>query len=137
MASGRAVDSPYPAGSIALQLPYFQALGLDLSDCFLGTLNLNIAPQTFTLEHPDYTFRQVKWFADGPAEDFSFVRVQVTAGEQTVSGWIYYPHPETKPQHFHNPSTLEVLAPWLEGVGYGDAVVLQVAVGAIVLGDGL
>ncbi|MGB0562813.1 MAG: hypothetical protein ACPGVO_13565 [Spirulinaceae cyanobacterium] len=136
VASGRATNSPYPAGSIALQLPYFQALGLDLSDCFQGTLNVNIAPQTFTLQRPDYTFRQVKWFAAAPPEDFSFIRVQLTAQTQTVSGWIYYPHPETKPQHFHDPSTLELLAPWVEGVSYGAAVVLQVAAGAIALSNG-
>ena len=27
----------YPAGTIVLQRPFFQDLGLDLSDCFEGT----------------------------------------------------------------------------------------------------
>lgn len=133
VASGRAANSPYPAGSVVMQMPFFKALGLDLSDCFGGTLNVDIAPQQFTLRHADYTFRQVQWFAAAPPEDFSFVRIQLTVASKTVSGWIYYPHPETKPAHFQDRSTLEVLAPWLEGVGYGDAVVLAVSGDAIAL----
>lgn len=137
MASGRAVDSPYPGGSIALQTPFFQALGLDLSDCFAGTLNVDISPQQFTLQQADHTFRQVKWFENAPPEDFSFVRVQLLTDERaparSVPGWIYYPHPETKPAHFQDRSTLEILAPWVEGLAYGASVELQVSEDAIAL----
>lgn len=137
VASGRAADSPYPGGSIALQMPFFRALGLDLSDCFAGTLNVDISPRQFTLKQADYTFRQVQWFESIPPEDFSFVRVQLLAGGRTearsVPGWIYYPHPETKPAHFQDRSTLEVLAPWVEGWVYGMSVALQVSEDAIVL----
>ncbi len=41
VASGRAPDSPYPAGTIALQAPLFARHGLDLSPFFPGTLNLH------------------------------------------------------------------------------------------------
>ncbi|NEO84323.1 MAG: hypothetical protein F6J87_08720 [Spirulina sp. SIO3F2] len=133
VASGRAADSPYPEGSVVMQMPFFKALGLDLSDCFGGTLNVDIAPQQFTLRQPDYTFRQVEWFSETPPEDFSFVQVRLTVREQTVAGWIYYPHPETKPAHFQDRSTLEVVAPWVEGVRYGDGVVLDVSGEAIAL----
>jgi hypothetical protein len=44
VASGLAVNNPYPAGTIAMQTPFFKALGLDLSGFYVGTLNVSIAP---------------------------------------------------------------------------------------------
>ena len=50
VASGRAVHagesrtSPYPKGTIAMQSPFFAALGLDLSPFWPGTLNLSFSP---------------------------------------------------------------------------------------------
>ena len=37
-------------------------------------------------------------------------------------GWVYYPHPETKKDHFQSRSTVEVLAPYIEGIKYGNVV---------------
>jgi hypothetical protein len=42
VASGRSIASPYPAGTIEMQMPFFQTLGLDLRGCFAGTINLSI-----------------------------------------------------------------------------------------------
>ena len=42
VASGKAIDSPFSAGTIALQKPLFKKLGLDLSQMFNGTINLAI-----------------------------------------------------------------------------------------------
>lgn len=120
IASGQSVDSPYPGGSIALQVPCFQALGLDLSHCWCGTLNLSIAPLQFVMQAPAYTFRQVAWTAAHPPEDFSFSACQVMVRAQTYDGFVYYPHPETKLRHFQDPSTLEILAVPISGVQYGD-----------------
>ena len=64
VASGRESDSPYPAGTIALQRPFFQDLGLDLTDCFEGTLNVSVAPMELVLRDPDHTFECVDW-SDG------------------------------------------------------------------------
>jgi hypothetical protein len=36
-----------------------------------------------------------------------------------VGGYIYWPHPETKPEHFQDPHTVEILAPGLDGVADG------------------
>lgn len=129
VASGRAQDSPYPAGSIIMQMPFFRDRGLDLTACFAGTINVDIAPYEFRLNRPDYTFRQVKWYAESPAEDFSFVQVQI----DDRAAWLYYPHPETKPAHQQKPSVLEILAPWIEGLSYGDRVTLKFEDGAIEL----
>jgi hypothetical protein len=35
---------------------------------------------------------------------------------------VYYPHPETKLRNFQNPSLLEVIAPDIPGIQYGDRV---------------
>lgn len=78
------------------------------------------------MKQPAYTFRQVKWNPDSPAEDFSFSPVRVSFQDTTHSGFLYYPHPETKPAHFQDCSTLEILAPLIKGIDYGEQVTLEV-----------
>jgi hypothetical protein len=126
VASGLATDSPYDRGTIEMQIPYFQKLGLDLSAYYPGTLNLNISPLTAELKQPEYTFRQVKWHPDYPAEDFSFSTCVARWKEVDYPGWIYYTHPATKIGHFHDRSTLEVIAPPIPRIHYGDRVQLQI-----------
>ena len=120
-----------------MQTPHFLRLGLDIRRFFPGTLNISIAPHVYRMRQPRWTFAGVEWY-EGLCETFSFspcrlVVDQDTAGGQAplkvppaltgaVEGLIYYPHPETKPDHFHDDSTLEVLAPFLgdteEGTGF-------------------
>ena len=124
IASGWANDSPYPKGSIAMQMPYFRALGLDLSALFKGTLNISICPATFVMQQPVYTFREVDWTAAHPPETFSFSPCQIRFKSCDYQGFVYYPHPETKQRHFQNAAILEILAPPIAGIGYGDRVKL-------------
>ncbi|MGV2826619.1 hypothetical protein [Myxosarcina sp. GI1(2024)] len=124
VASGMAEDSPYDRGTIEMQLPHFQKFGLDLSSYFFGTLNISIAPHTFEIERPQYTFKNVKWHPDYPAEDFSFSRCQVIVKNISYSGLIYYPHPETKIGHFQDDSILEVIALPIPEISYGDRLQL-------------
>lgn len=133
VASGRAADSPYPAGTIALQMPFFRALGLDLSPYFLGTLNVSIAPHRFKLLQPDYTFPQVQWIADFAPETFSFLSCKLQFQQTWYDSLVYYPHPETKINHFQDPSILEMIAPPIDGIGYGDTVTLSLPEGAIAI----
>ena len=42
-----------------------------------------------------------------------------------IDGLIYYPHPETKPEHHQPPTVIEILAPFIEGLSLGNAVHLQ------------
>lgn len=126
VASGQAPDSPYPQGSIEIQTPYFQALGLDISSCFKGTLNLSIQPYRFVMRQPAYTFRQVHWTTAHPPENFSFSPCQVVFQAVTYDGFVYYPHPETKARHFQDPSTLEVLASLIPQLQVGDLVELKI-----------
>jgi len=125
VASGRSEDTPYPAGSIELQMPFFKALGLDLTAFYRGTLNVSIRPYTITLTRPRFTFRQVKWIEGFPPEDFSFSPCKLTFEGHTYDSWIYYPHPETKTKHFQDPSILEIIAPYIPNISYGDKVELH------------
>jgi hypothetical protein len=125
VASGTGTDSPYPRGTIEMQIPYFQVLGLDLTGFFPGTLNVSISPKIFQLINPEFTFRQVHWTDRHPPEDFSFSRCQLLYQDAKYDGLIYYPHPETKKQHFQNPSTIEIIAPSIPGIGYGNPIQVE------------
>jgi hypothetical protein len=83
--------------------------------------------------HPQHTFRDVKWSPQHHAEDFSFSPCRITFGRVTYGGWIYYPHPETKLGHHHDASTLEVIAPYVEGLRYGVEVELEIDTSEIAL----
>ncbi|MBE9030559.1 hypothetical protein IQ266_12545 [filamentous cyanobacterium LEGE 11480] len=125
VASGLAPDSPYPAGTIALQTSHFLERGLDLGPYYAGTLNISIAPQQFQLLLPDYTFPDVQWIEGFDVETFSFLHCELRWNDCTAASLLYYPHPETKINHFQDPSIVEILAPRLEGIRYGDRVTLQ------------
>lgn len=122
VASGSGSASPYPRGSIELQRPCFAALGLDLSPFHPATLNVSIAPRTFEMVAPEFTFRDVDWFPPQPPEDFSFSRCEVIRGAERFAGWVYYPHPETKPAHHRDRSTVEIITRPIAAIGYGDEV---------------
>ncbi len=122
VASGRSPETPYPGGTIELQKPFFKELGLDLSSFFMGTLNVSIRPYTFSMKRPQYTFRNVKWLPDFHPEDFSFSQCKLLFNEQRYDCWLYYPHPETKTVHFQDPSIVEIIAPHIPGISYGDRV---------------
>jgi len=123
VASGHAVDSPYPAGTIALQAPLFAAHGIDLSPFQAATLNLDFSPGEWRLCDPDHRVERLAWSDCHPPETFSFWRCQLQPHQgsaQPVSALIYYPHPETKQAHHQPPGLLELLAPPLRSVQPGD-----------------
>jgi hypothetical protein len=127
VASGQAKDPRFPNGTIAMQLPYFQQLGLDLDRYFLGTINISIAPHTYAIVRAKYTVRNVKWSSDTPSEDFSFCDCRLILPDRhEVAGAIYYPHPETKPEHFQSPDILEIMTEYLHGLAYEDPLILEV-----------
>lgn len=125
VASGTATNSPYPAGSIAMQTPFFKGYGIDLELFYKATLNISIAPHQFRLHSPAVTARHVQW-ADGfDAETFSFSACQLGFNHKQYEGLIYYPHPETKLDHFHSPSLIEVITEYIAGIHYEDKVRLD------------
>ncbi len=124
VASG--VRGAFPGGTIRAQIPLFGKRGLDLSHCYPGTLNVSVAPLALVLVHPAYTFRGVRWASNHAAEDFSFSACRISCGDVVEEGFIYHPHPETKPQHFQPPSIVEVMAPFIEGLAYGSSVIVDI-----------
>lgn len=127
VASGFNHDPRFPGGTLRMQIPFFLALGLDLRGLYPGTLNVNIAPCRYRVVKPRRTFRNVKWHPTEPAEDFSFFDVRVAPSKApSVTGLIYYPHPETKPEHFQKPGVLELLLPFVKGLNYGAELDLEI-----------
>lgn len=112
----------YPEGTIKLQSPFFKERGLDLAGYYSATLNISIFPYTFKVKKAEYYFRQVEWTTKHPPEDFSFSRCRITHHHTGYEGLIYYPHPETKIRHHQNSSMVEVIAPYIEAIKYGDLV---------------
>ena len=138
VASGQAQDSPYPQGSISMQMPVFKQLGLDLSHCWPGTLNLSLAPLEVHLQQADYCFEKVRWTELHPPETFSFWNIQLRDQQrpsECISSWIYQPHPETKERHLQPASMVEVLAPRIESVKVGMVLEIRLPPGRLQLLD--
>lgn len=144
VASGRSTTSPYPAGTIALQTPFFAAAGLDLTPFFAGTLNLRAGRGHWHLSRPDHRIETLAWTDRHPPETFSFwhCRLRLGTGEDRradgeaglagpgpadgLRALIYHPHPETKQAHHQPRDGLEVLAPWIAGLKPGHSLELGV-----------
>jgi hypothetical protein len=123
VASGRH-SSRYPDGTIRAQLPHFRARGVDLTSCFPGTLNVSIAPHRLVMRRPRHTLAAPEWWP-GVTETFSFSPCRLLRPGGTVDGFIYYPHPETKPEHHQPPTTVEIVAPFIGDLEPGGALDLQ------------
>jgi hypothetical protein len=127
VASGQGQDPRYPQGTIALQKPVFAAQGVSLNAYFSGTLNISIQPYQYAIKAAKYTLRAVQWTMADFTEDFSFFDCQlILKGNRTYPGLIYYPHPETKPEHFQSPDVLEILTEYIADMQYGEAVLLAI-----------
>lgn len=128
VASGRAKQDRFPGGTIAMQAPFFLERGLDLSDWHHGTLNVSIFPLRYEILHAPRTFRLVKWHPVEPPEDFSFFDGEILEPPtgQWVEALLYFPHPETKPEHLQPPDVIEIIARRrLLSVPYGAQVRLR------------
>jgi hypothetical protein len=127
VASGLAPDSPYPAGSIAMQAPLLAARGVDLSPFFAGTLNLAFADSRWRLNNADARIEELHWTELHPPETFSFWHVALRPpGAAPLQALLYWPHPETKCRHHQQADRLELLAPWIPGLSAGSTLELGV-----------
>jgi|GEM_PF-1366396 len=133
VASGRKEDPRFPGGTIAMQIPHFATRGLDLTGWYPGTINVSTGARSVEILRAEFTFREVAWHPVEPAEDFSFVACSVSVdGGHPVEGFLYHPHPETKPEHFQEPGVLEILLnERLDGVRSGVTVRLWFREGAV------
>ena len=127
VASGRGGDKRFPKGTIEMQKPFFYQQGLDLEPYFSGTLNISISPHQYLVKQAKYTFKNLKWAEKEPAEDFSFFDCMILLKNgEMKEGLIYYPHPETKPEHFQAADILEIITFKIDDLNYGDEVILEV-----------
>jgi hypothetical protein len=127
VASGLCNDPRFPGGTIALQKPVFRQHGLNLDYYFSGTINLSIAPLLYQVKQARHRFRGLRWSDQAAAEDFSFIDCRLLLkGRTRLEGMVYYPHPETKPEHFQSPDILEILTYPIEGLTYGDTLTIEV-----------
>lgn len=126
VASGQGKDPRYPKGTIHAQFDHFSQKGLDLSPYFPGTVNVDIAPYSFKIIKPTYFLEHIGWSAFIPPENFYFFDTSLQHHQKTYKGLIYMPDPATKADHFQNPTILELLLPKIDGLTYGDSVLVDV-----------
>ena len=126
VASGQSGDLRYPGGTLKLQLPYFRKKGLNLTPYFLGTINLDIAPNQFEIGTPKLFMEKIKWSEYIPPENFYFFDVVLYRDKEVYEGLIYMPDPETKVEHEQHASILELLLPKINGLSYGETVEIEI-----------
>jgi hypothetical protein len=95
---------------------------IDWRRFFQGTINVSIAPMAFAWRASSPTIGRLQWSINQAPEDFCLAPCQLEANGAVCDAWVYYPHPRTKSQNFHSPSTVEVIAPRIDGIQYGSAV---------------
>lgn len=125
VASGRSGDPRFPGGTIAMQRPVFLRLGLDLRGFFPGTVNVDVTPWSFRPGPDALRLERVAWHPDAPPETFSFARAALVRRGRRHRALVYWPHPETKPEHFQPPGVVEILAVRVPGLEPGDAVQIE------------
>jgi len=135
VASGSAEDNPYPRGTIEMQTPFFFERGLDLRGFHPATIGVSCRGMKFGFVAAEFTFGGVKWSPEHHAEDFSFSRCRLVFQGATREALVYYPHPDTKIGHYHDDSTLEIIAPFVEGIHYGVEVELEINTEEIAIHD--
>lgn len=124
VASGGSGDPRFPSGTLGLQFPIFARLGVDLDGIHPGTINVELQAGSIDLGEPDHLLTSVKWHDDMPPEDFSLWRVGLRHAAERWQAMIYRPHPDTKPEHHQPEDVVEILAPLIPDLGYGDRVTI-------------
>ncbi len=125
VASGKGKDERYPEGTLKQQLKHFLKQGLDLSNYFMGTINLDISPCSYEIKKPKHFFKNIDWSDYIPPENFYFFDVTLYYKDKTYKGLVYMPDPETKEDHLQKPTILELILPKIEGLEYG--VMVEIA----------
>lgn len=119
VASGKGKDERYPEGTLKQQFKHFLERGLDLSNYFMGTINLDISPFSYEIKKPKYFFKNIDWSDHIPPENFYFFDAILHYKDKTYQGLVYMPDPETKEDHTQKPTILELIFPKIEGLQYG------------------
>jgi len=131
VASGKGKDERYPEGTLKQQFNHFLERGLDLSNYFMGTINLDISPCSYEIKTPKYFFKNIDWSNYIPPENFYFFDVFLYYNDKTYKGLVYMPDPETKENHMQKPNILELIFPKIEGLEYGVMVDIELEINQI------
>ena len=126
VASGKGNDKRYPLGTLKAQREHFRERGLDLSPFFMGTMNVDIVPLTYSLGTPRYYFEAIHWSEHIPPENFYFFDVVLFYEDVPYHGFVYMPDPATKVEHEQKRSVLELILPKIEGIIDGVSVELDI-----------
>jgi len=103
-----------------MQQPFFKANGIDISQFYAGTLNVDLAPQVPQLS--GIVFDGMLRWHDNFKEHFVLAKIEFEAKGRRYTGLWYYPDPATKVAHFQRASVVELLLPWVEGLEIGEHV---------------
>ncbi|MBN2411168.1 hypothetical protein JXQ31_05695 [candidate division KSB1 bacterium] len=123
--SGMTDNNLYPGGTLSMQTPFFKRKGLNLSENFLATINVNIKPSTFVVNNPEFIFPDVKWSPEHDAETFSFSRCKIIHEGLAIEAFVFYHIQQKKRGLFIEDSVFEIIAPYIPGIRYGDRLVLE------------
>jgi len=113
-------------GTIRAQREFFRRAGVDTNRLYDGTINVDISPLQFELIKPSLILRHVRWHPIWAPETFSLFPCKIVVRESEHDGFVYFPHPETKPTIFPGHHIAEVWCPFIDGVEYGAAVRLGI-----------
>lgn len=119
VASGKGKDERYPEGTLKQQFKHFLERGLDFSNYYMGTINLDISPYSYKIKKPKHFFKNIDWSDYIPPENFYFFDVSLNYKNETYEGLVYLPDPETKEDHIQKPTMLELIFPKIKGLEYG------------------
>ena len=109
--------------TISKQRPYFERTIDGFSEIHNGTINVEISPKFFEILNPDYKVEDCPW-VEGYLESFQFVKVELVHNTHSYNGLVYFPmSPELKAHKENN--IFELLAPFIEGVNYGDKILIK------------
>ena len=126
IASGKKKDDRFPDGTLSMQIPIFKRLGLDLDHFHQGTLNLDVSPFSYELKKASHFFSNVEWSMHLSPENFSFYPCLLEdvrrENKKSYQGLVYWPHPSTKPEFHQSDHVLEVIAPFIPNIGYGNII---------------
>ena len=109
--------------SFQKQLAFFDLPGIKALQN--GSINLNIAPWTFSIKKFDYLFPHIEWEPDR-IEDFGFINVSnITYRGLSYDqpGYIYIPHGNP---HFSDPSLLEIICIPIPKIYYGSLIQITI-----------
>ena len=110
--------------SLVRQRPFFEKEVPEMKELWTGTINVNIAPRLCKILKYDHTIT-CEWHP-GITETFGLVKgLTVIAHGKRYPAILYYPLPSEI--HIPRDEVIEIIAPKIEGLSYGDKVVVEVS----------